>query len=84
MFQGDKHGALPHVVYNCRWHGQLMGWLASFTQENEARQKFSLPRVVCEYEDVFPKEPSGLPSYTDIDFVIELHPSTSAHFIDST
>ena len=28
-FQGDKHGDLPQAVYNSRWHGQLMGWLAS-------------------------------------------------------
>ena len=25
MFQGDKHNALPHTVYESRWHGQLMG-----------------------------------------------------------
>ena len=25
MFQGDKHDALPHTVYDSRWHGQLMG-----------------------------------------------------------
>ena len=24
-FQGDKHEALPSVVYNSRWHGQLVG-----------------------------------------------------------
>ena len=31
-----------------------MGWLASLTLEDEGRQNLSLPRVVCEYEDVFP------------------------------
>ena len=25
VFQGDKHDALPRVVYDSRWHGQLMG-----------------------------------------------------------
>ena len=30
-FQGDKHDALPQTVYNFRWHGQLMGWLANLT-----------------------------------------------------
>ena len=25
MFQGDKHDALPHTVYDSRWNGQLMG-----------------------------------------------------------
>ena len=23
-FQGDKHDALPRVVYDSRWHGQLV------------------------------------------------------------
>ena len=30
-----------------------MGWLARLTLEDEVRQELSLPRVVCEYEDVF-------------------------------
>ena len=51
-----------------------MGWLASLTLEDEGRQNLSLPRVVCEYEDVCPDELPGLPSYRDVDFVIELHP----------
>ena len=37
----------------------------------------SLPRVVCEYEDVFLDELPGLPPPRDVDFRIELHPSTS-------
>ena len=32
-----------------------------------------LPRVVYEYEDVFPDELPGLSPYRDVDFVIELH-----------
>ena len=61
MFQGDKHDALPQTVYDSRWHGQLMSWLASLTLENEVRQDLDLPRVVCEYKDVFPDELLGLP-----------------------
>ena len=41
------------------------------------RQDLSLSRVVCEYEDVFLDELPGLPLYMDVDFVIELHLSTS-------
>ena len=37
MFQGDKLEDLPRVVYDFRWHMQLMGWLASLTLEDEAR-----------------------------------------------
>ena len=54
-----------------------MGWLASHTLENEARQELSLPQVVCEYVDVFSDELPGLPPHKDVDFTIELHPSTS-------
>ena len=60
-FQGDKHYALPRAVYNSRWHGQLIGWLVSLTLEDEAGQGLSLLRVVCEFEDVFLDELSGLP-----------------------
>ena len=54
-----------------------MGWLAGLTLEDEVRQKLSLARVVCEYEDVFSDKLPGLPLYRDVDFTIELHPSTS-------
>ena len=52
-FQGDKHDALLQTMHYSKWHGQLMGWLASLTLEDEGRQDLGLPRVVCEYEDVF-------------------------------
>ena len=63
-------------MHNSRWHGQLQGWLASLTLENKARQQLGLPQVVCEYEDVFSEELSGLPSHRDVDFVIKLHLGT--------
>ena len=50
-----------------------MGWLASLTLKNEARQELSLPRVVCEYEDVFSVELPRLLSHKDVDFTSELH-----------
>ena len=53
-----------------------MGWLASLNLEGKARQDLDLPRVVCEYEDVFPDELSELPPQRDVDFCIELHPGT--------
>ena len=76
-FQGEKHDALPQTMHDSRWSGQLMGWLTSLTLEDEGRHDLCLPRVVCEYEDVFPDELPGLPPHRDVDFVIELHPSTS-------
>ena len=53
-----------------------MGWLASLTLEDEGRQDLSLPRVFCEYEDVFPDKLSELPLHRDVDLCIELHPGT--------
>ena len=60
-FQGDKHGVLPQIVYEFRCHGQLVGWLASLTLEDEVRPDLDLPRIVFEYKDVFPDELPGLP-----------------------
>ena len=54
-----------------------MGWLASLTLEDEVRHDLDLPWVVCEYDDVFPDELPGLPMQRDVDFRIELHPTTS-------
>ena len=61
IFQGDKHDALPQVVYDSRWHRQMIGWLSSLTLEDEVRPDLSLPQVVCEYKDVFLEELPGLP-----------------------
>ena len=36
-------------------------WLASLTLGDEVRPDLDLPRVVCEYVDVFPDELPGLP-----------------------
>ena len=77
VFQGDKHVVLPQTVYESRCQGQLAGWLVSLILEDEVRLDFDLPRVVCEYEDVFPDELPGLPPQRDVDFCIELYPGTS-------
>ena len=61
VFQGDKHDILPQIVYESRCQGQLAGWLASLTLEDEERPDLDLPRVVCEYVDVFPDELPGVP-----------------------
>ena len=64
-------------MYESRCQGQLVGWLASLTLEDEVRPDLDLPRVVYEYEDVFPNELPGLPPQRVLDFGIELHPGTS-------
>ena len=77
VFQGDKHDILPQTVYEYRCQGKLAGWLASLALEDEERPDLDLPRVVCEYVDVFPDELPGLPPQRVVDFGIELHPGTS-------
>ena len=64
-------------MYESRCHGQLAGWLASLTLEDEVRPDLDLPRVVCEYEDVLPDKLPRLSPQSVVDFGIELHPSTS-------
>ena len=43
VFQGDKHDILPQIVYESRCQGQLAGWLASLTLEDEVRPDLDLP-----------------------------------------
>ena len=64
-------------MYESRFHGQLASWIASLTLEDEVRPDLDLPRVVCEYEDVFPDELPRLPLQRVVDFGIELHLGTS-------
>ena len=77
VFQGDNHDIFPRTVYESRCQGQLTSWLVSLTLEDEERPDLDLPRVVCEYMDVFPDELPGLPPQRVVDFGIELHPGTS-------
>ena len=77
VFQGDKQDILPQTVYESKHQGQLTGWLASLTLEDEGRPDLDLPRVVCEFVDVFSDELPGLPPQRVIDFGIELHLDTS-------
>ena len=51
--------------------------MASLILDDEVRRDLDLPWVICEYEDVFSDELPGLPPYRDVDFIIELHLSTS-------
>ena len=81
VFQGDKHDIFPHIVYESKSQGQLAGWLASLTLEDEERPYLDLPRVVCDYVDVFPVELLGLPPQSVVDFGIELRPGTSRIFM---
>ena len=43
VFQGDKHDILPQTVYESRCQGQLAGWLASLTLEDDEGPDLDLP-----------------------------------------
>ena len=43
VFQGDKHDILPQTIYESRCQGQLAGWLASLTLEDDERLDLYLP-----------------------------------------
>ena len=77
VFQGGKHDILPQTAYESKRQGQLAGWLASLTLEDEVRPDLDLPQVVRKYVDVFPDELPGPPTRRVVDFGIELHPGTS-------
>ena len=68
---------MPQKVYESKCQGQLAGWLASLTLEDEERPNLDLSRVVCECVDVFPDELPGLPPQRVVDFGIKLCPGTS-------
>ena len=68
---------MPQIVYESRCQGQLTDWLESLTLEDEERPDLDLPRVVCEYVDVFLDELPGLPPQRVVDFDIELRLGTS-------
>ena len=84
VFHGGRHDILPQTVHESKCQGQLAGWLASLTPEDEERLDLDLPLVVCEYVDVFPDELPRLPPHRDVDFGIELHPGYFTHLYDST
>ena len=46
VFQGDNHDIFPQTVNESKCQGQLAGWLASLTLEDEVRPDLDLPRVV--------------------------------------
>ena len=76
-FGRGKHDIFRQIVYESKCQGQLAGWLASLTLEDEERPDLDLPRIVCEYVDVFSDELPGLPPQRVVDFGIELHPDNS-------
>ena len=60
---GDRNGAVLAAVFSAG--------------EELADGRPELPRVVCEFPDVFPDEISGLPPVREVEFGIDLAPGTA-------
>ena len=63
--------------YGSRGRSELSGLLASFESGECDETQTVLPRVVCEYSDVFPEDLVGLPPHREIEFSIDLVPGTA-------
>ena len=83
VFKGDKHEILPQTMYESRCQGQLAGWLANLTLEDEVRPDLDLPRVVYEYEDVFFGGAIGIASVEACRLRYRVIPWYFAHLYDS-
>ncbi|KAL7186432.1 hypothetical protein ACSBR2_028220 [Camellia fascicularis] len=76
-FLGDRVGSVLPPVYDPRGWGELSGLLASFMSGECDETQIILPRVVCEYSDVFPEDLVSLPPHQEIEFSIDLVPGTA-------
>ncbi|XP_028087433.1 uncharacterized protein K02A2.6-like [Camellia sinensis] len=77
QFKGDREDSLSTTHRKMQWRRQFAGWLASLIINEKAQSDLNLPRVVCEYADVFPDELPGLPPHREVDFSIELQAGTA-------
>ena len=74
--QGDSREDPIISPVHSRACRQLNSLLANLTLNEELPQT-ALPRVVCEFPNVFPKELPGLPPRREIDFHIDLQPGVA-------
>ena len=68
--------ALLPVVDPCS-RSKLSGLLVTLLGSESDGARVELPRVVCEYLDVFPEDLTSLPPHREIEFSIELVPGTA-------
>ena len=76
-FKGSREEVSFPLRQKVRRCDQLAGWLAALTLNDMDGISGVLPRVVEEFEDVFPEELPGLPPFRDVNFSIELQPGTA-------
>ena len=76
-FLGDRVGSVLPPGYDPRGRSELSCLFASCIISECDETQAELPRVVCEYSDVFPEDLVSLPPHREIEFSIDLVPGTA-------
>ena len=63
--------------YDSRGRSELRGLLASFESGEYGETQLVLPRVVCDYSDVFPEDLVSFPPHREIEFSNDFVPDTA-------
>ncbi|XP_028073871.1 uncharacterized protein LOC114276286 [Camellia sinensis] len=77
QFKGDRQDPMASTKHRTQWCDQIASRIASLILNEQGQGELELPRIVCEYADVFPTELTGLPPTREVDLSIELQPGTT-------
>ncbi|XP_028075767.1 uncharacterized protein LOC114277998 [Camellia sinensis] len=76
-FLGDQVNRVLSPVFDPCSRNELNGLLATLLDSEGDGTRVELPRVVCEYPDVFSEDLTSLPPHREIEFTINLVPRTT-------
>ncbi|GFS28968.1 hypothetical protein Acr_00g0004810 [Actinidia rufa] len=76
-FFGERQESSEPYLYEPRDKGSITYLLASLTLDEDLSTRGELPRVVCDFPDIFPEELPGLPPKREVEFTIDLLPGTA-------
>ncbi|GFY90854.1 hypothetical protein Acr_07g0010500 [Actinidia rufa] len=71
-FFGERQESFEPYLYEPRDKGSIAYLLASLTLDEDLSTRGELPRVVCDFPDIFPEELPGLPPEREVEFTIDL------------
>ncbi|XP_028069692.1 uncharacterized protein LOC114272228 [Camellia sinensis] len=73
----DRVNRVLLPIYDPRSRNELSGLFATLLDSKSDGTRVKLPRVVCEYPNIFPKDLTSLPPHQEIKFTIDLMPGTT-------
>ena len=76
-FLGDRVGRVLPPVYDPQGRSELSCLLANCMSSKCDETRTELPRVVCEYSDIFSEDLVSLPPHREVEFSIDLVPGTA-------